>query len=232
MKARALTGIMLALCEALPALAGWRAVVYLGGAASRQSDLFIRQPERATELELRGVNWKGESFTPPLYYGCRLGYFFGPFGLEAEFVHQKIYARSGRLVEARGALRGAPVQERVPMETLVRQFSISHGLNLLVANLVWERKLSPRTFLQLRLGAGPTIPHPESEIQGEGFQHYQLGRPALQAAAGFEYRLWRGLHALTEYKFTRTRQKVDVAAGYAETLVRSHHGVFGLGFRF
>lgn len=232
MPRRGLACAVLALAFASASQAGWRVAAYLGGAANHQSWLRVEQPERATRLELRGVSYEGRSFEPPVYYGYRLGYFFSRFGLEAEFIHQKIYARAERVVQAQGTFRGQSVTGSVPMESLVEQFSISHGLNMLLANLAWERRLGARSFLQLRLGAGPTVPHPESLIQGEGRQHYQLGRAAMQAAAGLELRLWRGLHALGEYKFTRTRQEVDVAAGRAETLVRSHHGVFGLGYRF
>lgn len=232
MRRRAVACLAMALLTASAAQAGWRAAAYLGGAVNHESWLRIEQPARATQLELRDVSYEGRSFEPPVYYGYRLGYFFGRFGLEAEFIHQKIYARGERLVEARGTLGGRSVTGRLPVQNLVEQFSISHGLNMLLANAVWEQPLGGRTFLQLRFGAGPTIPHPESLIQGEGRQQYQLGRAALQAAAGFEYRLWRGLHALSEYKFTRTRQRVDIVAGHAETLVRSHHGVFGLGLRF
>ena len=232
MATRAWLWAALAVAQASPSLAGWRTAAYLGSAASHKSRLRIEQPARGTSLELRGVSWEGRSFEPSLYYGYRLGYFFGPVGLEAEFIHQKIYARPDRLVQAQGTLHGRPVEGRVPMYTLVEQFSISHGLNMLLANLAWERRLAERTFLQLRLGAGPTIPHPESSIRGESRQGYELGRPAIQGAAALEFRLWRGLHALGEYKFTRSRQRVEVVAGRAETLVRSHHAVFGLGLRF
>lgn len=226
------TACAAALATATPGLAGWRAGAYLGAAANHTSYVRIEQPARATAVDFRGVEYKGESFRPPVYYGYRLGYFFQRFGIEAEFIHQKIYARTGRTVEVSGQWRGAEVKGRWPMEKFVEQFSISHGLNMLLANIVLEKRAGARTSVVLRLGAGPTIPHPESSIQGEGRQQYELGRPAVQAAGGLEFHLWRGLYWLTEYKFTRTRQKVDIAAGTAETLVRSHHGVFGLGVRF
>ncbi|MCS7315212.1 MAG: outer membrane beta-barrel protein [Bryobacterales bacterium] len=232
MRAPCLLCTVLALACGAAAQAGWRAAAYLGGAVNHGSWLRVEQPARGTRFELRGVSYEGRSLEPPVYYGYRLGYFFGRFGVEAEFVHQKIYARAERVVEAQGTLHGAPVAGRLPMQQIVEQFSISHGLNLLLANVVWERPMGARSFLQLRFGAGPTIPHAESLLQGEGRQGYQLGRPAAQAAAGLEIRLWRALHLLGEYKFTHTRQRVKIAAGHAETLVRSHHGVFGVGLRF
>jgi hypothetical protein len=37
---------------------------------------------------------------------------------------------------------------------------------------------------------------------------------------------------LGEYKFTRTRQEGKVSMGTAESLLRTHHGVFGVGYYF
>ena len=59
-----------------------------------------------------------------------------------------------------------------------------------------------------------------------------MGRLAWQVAGGIEIKLWRGLYALGEYKFTRTRQRGTIFSGEAESLLRSHHGVFGLSYRF
>jgi hypothetical protein len=51
-------------------------------------------------------------------------------------------------------------------------------------------------------------------------------------AGGVELKLWRGLYALGEYKFTRTRQEGKIASGSAESLLRTQHGVFGLSYHF
>ncbi len=223
---------MLALAPILQAHAGWRAAVYLGAATTHATDLTIEQPSLGTRLHVRNVTFEGHSFTPPLYYGMRLGRAFGRFGVEAEFIHQKIYARTERTVQITGQARGATVSGAMPMNTLVPEFSISHGLNYLLANFTLEQPLASRVSFCARVGAGGTLPHAESNIMGDSRQGYQLGKPALQAAAGFTFQLWRGLDWLTEYKFTRTRQRVKVVAGDAETLVLSHHMVFGLGLRF
>jgi len=221
-----------ALCLAARMQADWRAGAYLGAALTHATSVLIEQPSRNTRLEFRRVRFEDRSFEPPVYYGYRLGYFFGKLGIEAEFIHQKVYARTERVVEVRGVWRGAETSGRLPMNALVEQFSISHGLNMLLVNAVLEKALSRRAFLDFRLGAGPTIPHPESCILGECRQQYELGRPAWQAAAAMEFQLWRGLHWLTEYKFTHTRQRVTIPAGSGETSLRSHHGVFGLSLRF
>lgn len=59
-----------------------------------------------------------------------------------------------------------------------------------------------------------------------------MGRLAWQVAGGVEFRLWRGLYALGEYKFTRTRQRGEIFSGRAQSLLRTHHGVFGLAYHF
>lgn len=89
-----------------------------------------------------------------------------------------------------------------------------------------------RLILAARTGAGPTIPHTESSVEGRPLQQYEIGRLAWQAAGGAEFRPWRGLYALGEYKFTRTRQRGEIFSGGAESPLRTHHGVFGLGYHF
>ena len=63
-------------------------------------------------------------------------------------------------------------------------------------------------------------------------EHYQSGSLSIQTAAGGEFRLLRKLNWLGEYKYTRTRQHVDVFSGTAETSLQSHHVVTGLAFHF
>lgn len=226
---------LIALGAAGQARGEWRAAAYLGAATTRSSTVHIEQPALATSLRFHPVSFEGRSFEPPVYYGYRLGYFFGErFGVEAEFIHLKAYGQVERTVEVEGELRGVPLRASQPMKTIVGEYAISHGLNMLVANLVYTRRLSRPQRLSLtgRVGAGPTIPHPESQILGSGSQGYEIGRPALHLAGGAELRLWRGLHWLAEYKYTHTLQRVTVASGTAESLFRSHHAVFGLGVHF
>lgn len=226
------TACWVALAATVQAHGQWRAAAYLGGAATAPTRVVIEQPALGTRLSVHDVRYRGESFTPPLYYGFRLGRFFGRLGVEAEFIHQKIYARTERVVRFEGQARGIPVDDSTAMHTLIPQFSISHGLNFLLFNAVLEQRLGRRTRVAARFGAGPTVPHAESNIMGEARQGYQLGRAGIQGAASLEFRLWRGLHWLGEYKFTRSEQRVKIVAGHAETLVRSHHGVFGLSAHF
>jgi opacity protein-like surface antigen len=231
--------ILLWLVTLLPLRAEWYLSAYTGATSTANSALRIDQPGRNTQLELRPVVWRDRSLSAPLYYGYRTGYGWRHFALEGEFIHTKAYAQTDRTAQITGRAAGAPVNGTARIDSVVQRFNISHGVNLVLLNGVWryglwrETRRSPaRLLLTARAGAGVTVPHPESTVLGESRERYQYGRPAWQVGGGAEYRLWRGLHALAEYKFTRTRQRVDIVAGEAEALLRTHHGVFGLSWHF
>lgn len=222
--------------------AEWVIAAYLGGGHTAPATLKITQPARNTQLAFDAVRFDGRSFDPPLYYGVRGSYFIRGLsflGIEAEFIHLKVYSDPTQRVRVRGWHRDLPLDGEFPLGQIVQEYSISHGANLLLFNLAarWRvlrthDRSRTRAILTTRLGAGPTIPHTESTIEGERQQQYEWGRAAWQWSAGVEFHLWRGLYALGEYKFTRTRQRGRVVGGFAESLLRTHHGVFGLSYHF
>ena len=215
---------------------------YVGGARTAPSPLNVSQPARGTDLTFEGVSFESRSFDPPVYYGFRGGYFprrMPSLGAEAEFIHLKVFSNPQQRVRVNGVRRGAPVRGELPLGDIVQQYSISHGVNLLLFNValrhgVKRNEAAPdgRIILNGRAGAGPTLPHTESSVEGERQEQYELGRLGWQAAGGAEFKLWRGLYALGEYKFTRTRQRGKVFSGTAESLLRTQHGVFGLSYHF
>jgi hypothetical protein len=225
-----------------PERSRWVIALYLGGAHTTPSRLRIRQPTLKTELDFEGVRFEGRSFDPPLYYGVRGGYFPGRLrflGFEAEFIHMKVYADPQQRVRVAGLHRGARLERELALSEIVQRYAISHGANLLLLNVVARAPLGQRAdarrsplMVTTRFGLGPTIPHTESTIEGHEQEQYQWGRLAWQWAVGGEVHLWRGLYVLSEYKFTRTRQRGAIFAGHAEALLRSHHGVFGLSYHF
>ena len=184
--------------------------VYAGAAKTHASDVTIEQPAR--RFTFRQVPFRGRSFESPQYYGYRAGVFLNRhFGLEAEFIHLKIYAE---------------VDEVPDMRQQVQHFEVSHGLNLVLINAVARRSIGP-IIATARVGAGPTVPRPEVTVFGQSGGEYQLGPIATQAAGGLQLRLWRGLYALTEYKYTYTPSAFDVPGGRASVRVHSHHWVGG-----
>jgi opacity protein-like surface antigen len=234
--------VMIAVLLALQrmAFAEWNVAGYIGSAHTQSSDLRITQPAAATDLRLRGVSWSGESFQSPLYYGVRGGDFFTRhLGLEIEFIHLKVFAQTRDLLAAQGTLGGTAVNGRVPMNTIVQRFGISHGNNLLLGNVALRQDYF-RTgdeslgclIVSGRVGIGGTIPHAESTVLGASDEHYQGGSPVEQVAAGAEFRLIRHLYAMGEYKFTHNHQHVDVVGGTASTPLNSHHLVVGAAVHF
>jgi len=220
--------------------AEWVISGYIGGAQTQNASIAFNEPGRNTSLRLSGVQWEGRSFEGPLYYGVRGGRFFHRYvGFETEFIHLKVFALVDRTVQASGVVRGAPVGGTVPMNTYVQRFSISHGNNLLLGNVVGRYDLwragnerLGRVLLTMRVGFGGSIPHPETQFLGSFREHYQGGGFAYQIAGGGEFRLWRGLYALGEYKYTNNREQIVTGTGTADTRLRSHHGVTGLAIHF
>lgn len=215
--------------------AQWTASGYIGEAHTQNHSLVVQQPALGTNIRFSDVANRGESFHPPLYYGVRSGYWFRRYwGAEIEFTHLKMFAKVDQPAIVTGILNGVPINSLVPINTIVQRFSISHGVNLLLANAVFHHELgrsdqerAPRAYIALRFGAGATIPHAESTIQNVTDEHYEVGSPAVQLAASLEVRTWNHLYWMGEYKFTRARAEVGVNSGTATTLLESHHLVTG-----
>jgi lipid A oxidase len=231
-------GVMTAAVHASPARADWTVAAYIGAAHTLDASLTVEQPARNTDLTFDPVSYRGQSFTGPLYYGFRVGHtlpLWRNVSIEGEYVHLKAYAETDRDVHVRGQHLGAAIDRTMRMRDIVERFSISHGVNLLTANVVFRFPLAAShraVTLTGRFGVGPTLPHGESDIDGVTQEQYELGSFAVMAAAGAEFRLWRQLHGVTEYKFSRTRETVDVSGGRATSTLRSHHVVFGVGYSF
>ena len=219
--------------------AEWILAVYLGLAHTMTGPLSVVQPAVATDIALASVNFRGKSLALPLYYGSRLSYFPRPdswIGIEAEFIHLKVYAETDGITHAGGTYRSEPIDRLISVREVVERFSISHGLNLILVNAAARRTLRRDRKGEMRLigrvGVGPTLPHAESTIAGVASEGYELGAPAVHAGVGMEIGIRGHLAALAEYKWTRTRQTVAIDQGEAGSLFTSHHGIFGVAWRF
>jgi opacity protein-like surface antigen len=213
----------------------WAPTFYLGGTRTEHSTLTISQPGLGNQTIFSPVRFSGRSFDGPLYYGARIRYQLAVIpwlGVETEFIHLKVYADAAQTVQASGQRAGQSINRQMPLNEIVQQYSISHGVNLLLFNSVLTYPLTRQLSVTGRVGVGPTIPHTESTIDGRHQEQYEWGKVAWQGAGGVEIRLYRGLFALLEYKFTRTNQRGSVSSGDAQSLLRTHHGIFGLGYRF
>jgi hypothetical protein len=240
---RTVLGVAIVLfASAAPAHADWVLAAFVGGAATQAATLRVVQPARGTDFAARDVTFAGRSLETPVYYGYRVLWARarqGRIGFEAELIHLKVYADTQVPVRVRGTIRDAAVDRTMRFGDVVERFSISHGLNLLFGNVVLRQPLGGagalqdrRSVLAVRVGAGPTIPHAESTIDGRMQEQYEWGRVAGQVAAGLEYRVARHLAALVEYKVTATSQRVSVPDGWASAGFTSHHVVGGMAWRF
>ncbi|MDZ7301814.1 MAG: hypothetical protein ONB44_06705 [candidate division KSB1 bacterium] len=221
----------------LPTVAAgqWQIEAFLGPVKIISHDVEIRQPQRQTALIFHTVAYSGEALRVPLYYGIRIGKFLrNPnwLGGEIEFIHNKAYARTERTVHVTGSFHGAPYDARIPMKTLLRDFSFSHGDNLALANVVLQKRWWKLQW-RGRLGLGLGIPHAESTFEGEHQEQFDLTFPAVQIALGFAGKIGRQAEVLAEYKFTSNNlQDVRIAHGHADTQILAHHFVAGVGYVF
>jgi hypothetical protein len=215
---------------------------YVGAAKTMNSSLTVSQPSLGNNLTFADVRFRSRSFEAPLYYGFRAGYFIPqiPFlGFEAEFIHLKVYTDPRQQVSVRGTRRGEPINRALPLGEIVQQYSVSHGANFLLFNVAARKGFKRdddapqgRVIFSARAGAGPTIPHTESRIENQFQEQYEISRPGGQIAGAAEIKLWRGVYALGEYKFTYSKQRGKIFSGTADSILRSHHGVFGLSYHF
>jgi opacity protein-like surface antigen len=213
---------------------------YIGGVKTKSTNVVLERFDPVVRLNFEKVPFTGKSFDSPVYYGYRAGYYFTKhIGVEVEFIHLKLYADVDRVVTFHQTIAGVEVRGQAPMSRYVDQFEVSHGLNMLLVNAVLRRALvgggepaDARMALAFRAGAGPTIPHPEVIVFGAAGGSYEIGPVAAQAAAGIQTKLWRGLYALTEYKYTFTPASFGIPNGRARLDVHSHHVTGGLAVHF
>lgn len=222
--------------------ADWIASAYLGHAWTRSSTVTLALPDRQTAVEIGGVEYRGESFQSPQYYGYRVTWIPDAhrwIGIEAEVIHAKVYAQTDRLVHFRGTLDGADIDATVPLSSVVQRLAMSHGLNFILANVVLRRELgpvdaagTPRFAIVARLGVGPTVPHAETTVENTNRDQYESGGLGAQVAGGVEGTVWKRLAVLAEYKFTTATPELELDGGTITVPSRSHHLVGGLAYRF
>ena len=239
--ARLALTLVVVLCPAR-ARADWILSGFLGHAQTQRSTIDLTLPSQATQLELMDVEYRGESFRSPQYYGVRatwVPHAHRWIGIEGEWIHAKVFAEVDRDVHVRGTLRGVPIDADVRLSSIVRRLSMSHGLNFILANFAVRRGFGPvdargahRIVAVVRAGAGPTMPHAESHIDDVTRGQYESGGLGIQAGGGVELSLGHGVGALGEYKFTSASPEIDVPGGQAKIPALSHHVVFGIVYGF
>ncbi|MBM3347820.1 MAG: hypothetical protein FJY55_15200 [Betaproteobacteria bacterium] len=238
--------LALALVTCLPATAPaeTRALVYLGAAHTRSSDLRVNQPSTGSNATFSGVSWRDASFEAPPYYGLRVERFFESrpgWGVGVEFNHYKVHAKTDQAVPVSGTWLGAPVNAVAPLSQRVQNFAISHGVNFIGVSALhqWQHDRSdrfPTSRVQPYLGGGPIfyILHPENTVNNvAGKEKYQQSGFGLHLLGGLHYSVTDRVGVFLELKYTSGTAKVDIAdSGNAETRLDTTHGALGLSWRF
>lgn len=201
------------------------------------ADLFIDLPEHETMVEVFGVEWRDESFTPPIYWGLGFGYFFESkpwLGVRVQFVHNKVIALTNQTYRFQGTLDGEVVDRHISLDEVVEFFEVTHGMNSLVFSPVARRGFAGgRAHIFGGVGMGPTFIHPEGVVRGVYRESgYMLGPLAQEVFFGSSVRVYGRLTLSTEYKFLLVAGATDmpVAGGALTTDFVSHQLVFGARF--
>jgi opacity protein-like surface antigen len=217
-----------------PAEAQWYGGVYLGANHTHPAPVTIDQPAIGRVLTFDDVEFDARPFESPQYYGWRAGYLFGQgrrLGVELEFIHLKVIGLTDRTYPVSGDAGGDGIGPGAPMNAVVQRYSMTHGHNFLLVNLVSRTPLGQGPVaLVLRSGIGPTLPHAESTIDGETREQYEYAGIGSQVAAGLDVRVFRAVSATVEYKFTYSRPEITVAHGVGRTRTATHQVAAGLAF--
>jgi lipid A oxidase len=216
--------------------------IFTGVALSQDSDLDLHQTG-GTDLTFHDVSFKGRDFEVPPYYGVRALWFPSDdshWGFGAEFFHMKMYAETDDRVHVTGRRNGAGVDANERISDTIESFSLSHGLNYVLGDIVyrWMPGRRGEDFLghltpYAGLGLGAAIPHVESNVNGTFHEEYQLHGPGVEALTGVNVMLSQHWGLMFEYKFTYANlDSLEIPRGSIEVTPLTHHFVTGITFNF
>lgn len=211
--------------------------LYMGWSKSPPSDVTMVAPD-GTDLVLKNVVWKSESFKPSPYYGGRgidWSARFPNFGVMVDFTHAKATATRSQTVEQMGTRSGIEIPPREPFTKTFRKLEFTHGLNALTFNGVFRvTGLHRRMIPYAGLGIGFMVPHAEARRAGEkrknSVHEAQVTGMALQALGGIEWRIFKSdrRSVFTEYKVTHASNDVKLhKGGVVSTDILVHQVIFG-----
>ena len=216
--------------------------IFTGVALTQDSDIDLHQAG-GTDLTFHDVSFEGRDFETPPYYGFRALWFptdASHWGFGGEFFHMKMYAETDDTVRVTGRRDGVPLNDTERIDQTIQSFSLSHGLNYALGDVVyrWMPGRRGEDFLghltpYAGIGLGLAIPHVESEVNGSFHEEYQVHGPGVEGLAGMNVALTRHWGLMFEYKFTYANlDSLDIPGGSIEVTPLNHHLVTGLTFSF
>ncbi|MGI9089308.1 MAG: outer membrane protein [Chthoniobacterales bacterium] len=227
---------------ALSARAEFDLSLFTGVALTPDHDLDLHQTG-GTDLTFHDVSFEGRDFATPPFYGARALWFPSEnahWGFGAEFFHIKLYAQTGETVRVSGQRSGIAIDDHERIDDTLEQFSLSHGLNFALADVVYRFFPGPRgpgfpNCLQpyVGLGIGAAIPHVESNVGGLFHEEYQVHGPGVQGLVGVNVDLTRHWGVMFEYKLTYANlDSLEIPNGSIELNPLTHNFVAGITLRF
>lgn len=161
------------------------------------------------------AEWQTKPFSLPLYYRVRAGWGDESGEWRLELLHHKIY------------LVNKPPE--------VQRLEASDGMNLISLSYVWL--IGPVT---VAVGAGPTLPHPESTVRGRKRPRgggvfntgYVLSGAGFQVGVGYRLPLVFGSFLALEGNATAMVALMPISGGDVTLTNVALHGNFGLGWSF
>jgi lipid A oxidase len=159
-----------------------------------------------TDVTIDPVEWYGDPFHNPIYYGARVAHWFtgGKAGMMVDFIHSKAMAELDKEASFTGTVDGTELPPRARIRDVVKKMEFSHGHNMLLfTGLARLPSLGARISPYVGAGAGVLLPHAEVTLKSDTPRTYEYNYagPAGQALAGVEIRLSR-MSFFVEYKFT------------------------------
>lgn len=190
-------------------------VAFYGGAPYTYPSRVSLKKDGVHDFTVDGVEWRGEPFIDPIYYGVRVVRWFegSRTGGMLDFTHSKTIGELDKEVNFKGLLNGEPAPAKAKLGDVFRRLEASHGHNMLTLNgMLRLFDLHPRLSLYGGLGAGVNLPHSEIQLMKGGGRTYEYlyTGPAAQALIGLEFRVPRMSYFL-EYKFTFAQYDVPLS---------------------
>ncbi len=178
---------------------------YTGVPYTYPSDVTFKAPGKH-DFTARDVEWIGEPFDNPIYYGIRIARWArsARSGWMVDFTHSKAIGERSQTLNLDGILDGKPAPQGKNIKEVFNKLEASHGHNMLTLNGLlrlpsWGMRMHP----YVGLGAGVSLPHSEVHFVGNKKRtyEYQYTGPVAQGLFGLEFRFARTSYFL-EYKFS------------------------------